>query len=552
MAPSILLSMLLCLSAGSMLMVQGGDPTIFFEWNVTYGTVAPLGIPVKGILINGQFPGPNINSTTNNNIMVNVFNYLDEPFLLTWNGVQHRKNSWQDGVLGTMCPIPPGKNYTYHFQVKDQIGSYMYYPVTVMHKAAGGFGGLRVNSRPLIPVPYDEPADDYTIIAGDWFNKGYTTLKRILDSGRNLGRADGVHINGKVARGDGKDEPLFTMEAGKTYRYRICNVGIKTSLNVRFQGHTMKLVEMEGSHTVQNDYDSLDVHVGQCYTVLVTANQEPRDYYVVASTRFTRREFTAMGIIRYKNGRAGPSYDIPRPPVGWAWSLNQFRTFRWNLTASAARPNPQGSYKYGGINITRTIKLANTAEMVDGKLRYAINGASYVEPTTPLKLAEYYNVADKVFKYDDIADEPPAQISKVALEPIVLNVTHKDFVEIIFENHETAIQSWHMSGHSFFAVAVETGRWSPEKRMNYNLLDAVSRHTVQVFPNSWAAVLVAFDNSGMWNIRSEIWDRHYLGQQLYVSILSPNRSLRDEYNLPEDVMVCGVVEGMPRPPPYNS
>ncbi|KAK8649768.1 hypothetical protein V6N13_139430 [Hibiscus sabdariffa] len=128
MARSILLSVLLCLSAGLMLMVQGGDPTIFFEWNVTYGTVAPLGIPVK----------------------------------------------------------------------------------------AGGFGGLRVNSRPLIPVPYDEPADDYTIIAGDWFNKGHTTLKRILDSGRNLGRADGVHINGKVARGDGKDEPLFTMEAGKT------------------------------------------------------------------------------------------------------------------------------------------------------------------------------------------------------------------------------------------------------------------------------------------------------------------------------------------------
>ncbi|GMI84194.1 SKU5 similar 12 [Hibiscus trionum] len=550
MARSI--SLLLCLLAGSMLMVQGGDPTIFSEWNVTYGTVAPLGVPVKGILINGQFPGPNINSTTNNNIVVNVFNYLDEPFLLTWNGVQHRKNSWQDGVQGTMCPIPPGKNFTYHFQVKDQIGSYMYYPVTVMHKAAGGFGGLHVNSRPLIPVPYDEPADDYIIIAGDWFNKGYTSLKRILDSGRNLGRADGVHINGKVAKGDGKDEPLFIMEAGKTYRYRICNVGIKTSLNIRFQGHTMKLVEMEGSHTVQNEYDSLDVHVGQCYTVLVTANQEPRDYYVVASTRFTRREVTTMGIIRYKNGKAGASFDIPRPPVGWAWSLNQFRTFRWNLTASAARPNPQGSYKYGGINITRTIKLANTAEMVDGKRRYAINGVSYVEPTTPLKLAEYYNVADKVFKYDNIADEPPAHITKVALEPIVLNMTHKNFVEIVFENHEAAIQSWHLSGYSFFAVAVETGRWSPEKRMNYNLLDAVSRHTIQVFPNSWAAILITFDNCGMWNIRSEIWDRHYLGQQLYVSILSPNRSLRDEYNLPEDVMVCGVVEGMPRPPPYNS
>ncbi|TYH36403.1 hypothetical protein ES332_D13G262300v1 [Gossypium tomentosum] len=534
---------------GSLLMVQGGDPTISFEWKVTYGTISPLGVPVKGILINGQFPGPNMNSTTNNNVIVNVFNNLDEPFLLTWSGVQHRKNPWQDGVLGTNCPIPPGTNYTYKFQVKDQIGSFIYYPVTAMHKAVGGFGGLRINSRLLIPVPYADPADDYTIIAGDFFNKGHTTLKKILESGRNLGRCDGVHINGKVAKGDGSDEPLFTMEAGKTYKYRICNAGIKTSLNVRFQGHTMKLVEMEGSHTVQNDYESLDVHVGQCFAVLVTADQEPKDYFVVASTRFTKREVTATGVIRYTNGKGAPSPKLPPPPVGWAWSLNQFRTFRWNLTASAARPNPQGSYKYGSVNITRTIKLANTAQKVDGKLRYAINGASYVEPTSPLKLAEYYGVADKVFKYDTIPDDPPAEITKVTMEPVVLNLTHRNFMEIIFENRETAIQSYHLCGYAFFAVAVETGQWSPEKRKNYNLLDAVSRHTIQVFPKSWAAILLSFDNCGMWNIRSEVWDRRYLGQQLYVSVVSPNKSLRDEYNMPESALVCGVVESMPRPPP---
>ncbi|KAE8676613.1 L-ascorbate oxidase-like protein [Hibiscus syriacus] len=252
---------------------------------------------------------------------------------------------------------------------------------------------------------------------------------------------------------------------------RICNASLKTSINFRFQGHTMKLVEMEGSHTVQNDYESLDVYVGQCYTLLVTADKELKDYYVFAFTRFTKRESTTMGNIQYLNGKGGPSYGIPNPPVGWAWSLNQFRTFRWNLTASAARPNPQGSYKYGGINIS-TITVANTAEKVDGKLRYAINRVSFVEPTTPLKLAEYYGVADKVFN-------------------------------------------------------VEIGKWNPEKRMNYNLLDAVSRHTIQLFPHSWAAVLVSLDNCGMWNIR-------------------------DEDNLPEDVMTCGVVEGMPMAPAFSS
>lgn len=37
------------------------------------------------ILINGQFPGPRLDVVTNDNIVLNLFNKLDEPFLLTWS-----------------------------------------------------------------------------------------------------------------------------------------------------------------------------------------------------------------------------------------------------------------------------------------------------------------------------------------------------------------------------------------------------------------------------------------------------------------------------------
>ncbi|TKY47851.1 L-ascorbate oxidase-like [Spatholobus suberectus] len=549
----VIIVLLLWLSAGTILsVVRGEDPYLFFTWNVTYGTVSPLGIPQQGILINGQFPGPNINSTSNNNLVVNVFNNLDEPFLLTWNGIQHRKNSWQDGVAGTNCPIPPGTNFTYHIQVKDQIGSYFYYPSTAMHRAAGGFGGLRVNSRLLIPVPYADPEDEYTVLIGDWYTKSHTILKKFLDSGRALGRPEGVLINGKTAKGDGKDEPLFTMKPGKTYKYRICNVGLKNSLNFRIQGHSMKLVEMEGSHVVQNSYDSLDVHVGGCFSVLVTADKVPKDYYMVASTRFTKTVLTGKGIIRYTNGKGPASPDIPPAPVGWAWSLNQFQSFRWNLTASAARPNPQGSYKYGHINITRTLKLINSVSRTKGKLRYGLNGVSHVDPETPVKLAEYFGVSDKVFKYDTIPDNPSPNIgTTLPLQPNVLNFTYRNFIEIIFENHEKSMQSYHLDGYSFFAVGIEPGTWTPEKRKGYNLLDAVSRHTVQVFPKCWAAIMLTFDNAGMWNLRSETAENRYLGQQLYISVVSPERSLRDEYSIPDSSLLCGLVKNLPKPAPYS-
>jgi len=184
-----------------------------------------------------------------------------------------------------MCPILPGTNFTYHFQVKDQIGSYFYFPFLNFQKAAGGFGGLRVNSRPLIPVPFDPPEDDYTVLIGDWYKRGHKDLRKTLDGGKSLGRPDGVLINGKQAKEGDKMDPLFTLKQGKTYRFRVCNVGLKNSLNFRIQNHKLKLVEMEGSHTVQSIYDSLDIHLGQCWSVLVTADQDPKDYYMVASVR---------------------------------------------------------------------------------------------------------------------------------------------------------------------------------------------------------------------------------------------------------------------------
>lgn len=90
------------------------------------------------------------------------------------NGIQQRRNSWQDGVYGTNCPIPPGRNFTYVMQFKDQIGSFFYFPSLAFHKAAGGFGGIRVLSRPLIPVPFPPPAGDFTLLIGDWYKANHS------------------------------------------------------------------------------------------------------------------------------------------------------------------------------------------------------------------------------------------------------------------------------------------------------------------------------------------------------------------------------------------
>ncbi|KAI3948866.1 hypothetical protein MKX01_022280 [Papaver californicum] len=515
--------------------INAEDPYRFFDWVVTYGDIYPLGVKQQGILINGQFPGPQIDSVTNDNLIINVLNNLTEPFLLSWNGLQHRRNSWQDGMPGTNCPIPPGQNFTYILQVKDQIGSFFYFPSTDFHKAAGGFGGITIASRPRIPVPYPPPAGDFFILAGDWYKSNHTDLKATLDGGSNLPFPDGILINGRGSNGH-----TFTVEQGKTYRFRISNVGLASSINFRIQGHKMKLVEIEGSHTLQNTYSSLDVHLGQSYSVLVTMDQPPNDYYIVASSRFTTPVLMATSTLHYSNSGGKLSGTPPGgPTIQIDWSLNQARSIRWNLTASAARPNPQGSYHYGLINTTRTIRLANSAPVINGKQRFAVNSVSFIPGDTPLKLADYFNLGG--VNPGSISDNPTG--GGGYLQTSVMGADFRAFVEIIFENPEDTVQSWHVDGHNFFVVGMDGGQWTPASRLNYNLRDTASRCTVQVYPKSWTALYMGLDNVGMWNIRSENWARQYLGQQFYLRVFSPARSWRDEYPIPKNALLCGRASG---------
>ncbi|GFQ06883.1 l-ascorbate oxidase homolog [Phtheirospermum japonicum] len=515
--------------------VAAENPYRYYSWNVTYGTIYPLGVPQQGILIDGKFPGLILTVLPMIISLSNVFNSLNEPFLIHWNGVQNRRNSFVDGVWGTTCPIPPGKNYTYVLQMKDQIGSFFYFPSLAFHKAAGGYGGIRILSRPQIPVPFDPPAGDYTVLIGDWYRTNHTALRKILDGGKKLPSPHGILINGRA------NISTFNVQQGKTYRLRICNVGLQYSLNFRIEGHKMKVVEVEGTHTMQVVTSSLDVHVGQCTSVLVTADQTPKAYYIVASSRFTSPILSTTGVFRYANAGGSPSGPLPGgPTIEIDWSLNQARTIRTNLTASGPRPNPQGSYHYGMINTSRTIVIASSAGQVNGKQRYALNSASFVPADTPLKLADYFHISG-VFSVGSIPYAPNGK--GIYTTASVMGVDYRTFVEIVFENYENILQSYHLNGYSFWVVGMDGGKWTPASRKQYNLRDAVTRCTVQVYPKSWTAIYIALDNVGMWNLRSEFWARQYLGQQFYLRVYTTSTSLRDEYPIPKNARLCGRATG---------
>ncbi|WOG90319.1 hypothetical protein DCAR_0209562 [Daucus carota subsp. sativus] len=552
MASFTSLSLLLCISL-FLSYSLAEDDTITYNFEVSYITASPLGVPQQVIAINGKFPGPVINVTTNNNVEVNVRNKLDEELLMTWDGVQQRRTSWQDGVLGTTCPIPPKWNWTYNFQVKDQIGSFFYFPSLNFQRASGGFGGIIINNRAVIPIPFATPHGDIPIMIGDWYTSNHTALRRTLNGGKDLGMPDGVLINGKgpYRYNDSlvpEDIDYLTIDVhpGKTYRLRVSNVGISTSLNFRIQGHNLLLAETEGSYTVQQNYTSLDIHVGQTYSFLLTTDQNAStDYYIVASARFVNesvwRRVTGVGILRYSNSKgkaSGPLPEAPQDQFDKTFSMNQARSIRWNVSASGARPNPQGSFRYGSISVTDVYVLKNKPPVtIDGKRRTTLNGLSFENPHTPIRLADRYKVKNVY-----TADFPTGPITgPPKMETKIINGTFRGFMEIIFQNNDTKMQTYHMDGYAFFVVGMDYGEWSNSSRGTYNKWDGIARSTTQVFPGAWTAVLVSLDNVGIWNLRAENLDTWYLGQETYVKVVNPEPTNKTELPIPENALFCGAL-----------
>ncbi|XP_027110489.1 monocopper oxidase-like protein SKS1 [Coffea eugenioides] len=541
------------------------DPFAFFDFEVSYTTASPLGVPQQVIAVNNKFPGPVINVTTNYNVVLNVRNKLDEDLLITWPGIQMRRSSWQDGVLGTNCPIPSKWNWTYQFQVKDQIGSFFYYPSLNLQRAAGGFGPFIVTNRDIIPIPFAMPDGDIVLMIGDWYTQNHTALREALDNGKQLGMPDGVIINGKgpyrynnTLVPDGIDYETINVDPGKTYRVRVHNVGVSTCLNFRIQSHNLLLAETEGYYTSQQNYTSMDIHVGQSFSFLVTMDQNASsDYYIVASARFVNQtvwqRVTGVAILHYSNSKGKASGPLPDPPndvYDSSYALNQAMSIRQNVTASGARPNPQGSFHYGQINVTDTYILRSVPPVtIEGKLRATYNGISFVKPETPFRLADAFNVKG-AYKLDfpsQPLDRPPK------MDRSIINATYKGFIEIILQNNDTVAQSFHLDGYSFFVVGMGSGNWTENSRGSYNRWDAISRSTVQVFAGGWTAVLVSLDNVGIWNLRSENLDRWYLGQETYMRIVNPeDAGNKTELPVPDNVLYCGALAKFQKPQKASS
>jgi len=150
---------------------------------------------------------------------------------------------------------------------------------------------------------------------------------------------------------------VYEVEAGKTYRLRAASLATLAYLSLVIEGHSMRLVQVDGRYVEPVDLDFLDLWIGQTYSVLVTASAEPGDYWIGLSPRhrgYTRID-PGRAILRYVTKNATGFATPAAPP-------------EQRLPADASRPVPKWwDARRGGYNATvpRACPRAQHASVFD-------------------------------------------------------------------------------------------------------------------------------------------------------------------------------------------
>jgi iron transport multicopper oxidase len=69
------------------------------------------------------------------------------------------------------------------------------------------------------------------------------------------------------------------VQPGKTYLVRMVNIGAFVGQYVWFEGHTMRIVEVDGIYTDPAEADMIYLTAAQRYSVLITMKDDPKSNF---------------------------------------------------------------------------------------------------------------------------------------------------------------------------------------------------------------------------------------------------------------------------------
>ncbi|KAK7724129.1 hypothetical protein SLS64_000463 [Diaporthe eres] len=272
-------SHVLLLALSSFAVVQAA--TVTYDFEVGWVTANPDGAfdrPTIGI--NGKWPIPQITANVGDQVVVNVLNSLgNQSTSLHFHGLYMNGTTHMDGPPGvTQCPIQPGSRFTYNFTI-NQPGTYWYHS-HVRGQYPDGLRGPLIIHDPDSPFngQYDE---ELVLTVSDWYHDEMPGLIEGFISKDNPTGAEPVPKN---ALFNETQNLTVSVEPGKTYLFRMVNMGAFAGQYVWFEGHNISIVEVDGVYTQPAVADRIYLSAAQrCSFLLTTRNDTSANFPFVAS-----------------------------------------------------------------------------------------------------------------------------------------------------------------------------------------------------------------------------------------------------------------------------
>ena len=306
--------------------------TRYYDFEVSNQTISPGGVPVPGLIINGQFPGPVIAANWGDWIEVNVTNNIgDEGLAIHWHGLPQKETPWEDGVPGvSQCPITPyGPRNSFVYRFRASLYGTTWYHSHYSAQYTSGIAGPIVIYGPS-NVEYDH--DIGPIMATDWYPAPYQVqVEYILSQNSEVyanpapdpPNAPGVQegaLDPRVQNNliDGRnfhpcnastctpDSTIskYRFHTGKRHKMRLINHGAEAGQKFTFDNHNFTIVSNDMVPIKPFTVSTITLSVGQRADIIVNGTGKPTDSFYLRVAACSTNEgdsYQAVAAIYYEH-----------------------------------------------------------------------------------------------------------------------------------------------------------------------------------------------------------------------------------------------------------
>lgn len=377
------------------------------------------------------------------------------------------------------------------------------------------------------------------------------------------------YINGEVGQN-------YTLVPGGMYRLRIYCSAVEYGYRLFMQGHNMTVIAADGSLVTPTVAEYLDVYSGERYDVIITADQTPGAYLLLANVlsytgevqeekiyaSFIYEDATALTASEIETALSEFNATVPKELILDQYTLTAYRDEAGDFYAGYSPvPGPPEV-------LSDPLFYHTTSYAVLGERQYQFMDSwdfqFNTKPSTPLfQLADdsaIKDVSGSELRSIDVVAYNDANDTHVAEHGPRIQFLEKDqVVDIVFQNAPTegnvngffgAVHPMHIHGHYFWALASGEGEFDPAVAAELaNFVDPPSRDNLVVGANRWVYARLQATNAGLWLMHCHSETHAVFGMMTTLVV----GTAEERPPIPEDFVRCGpmpaeeLTDGEPEP-----